>query len=265
MKQNAQRATLEIVNEYEKVPSGFATESYALVSVKAPEMEEDKEDEREPVDLIMVVDRSGSMSGSPINLVKQALKFIVGQLKEGDRFSVVSYSTSVTVDIALDYVNKKNKANMLDRIERLHASGSTNLSGGLKTGIDLASAVLNDTNRVRSVFLLTDGMANAGLSNEGTVNMVRQTKNAFKEACSINTFGFSGNHDSKFLQNISEVGNGSYFFIKDSDAIGEAFVSCFGGLVSVVAKKVKLTIEVADKENVELEKVHTAYKLTKKE
>jgi len=261
MKQNAQRATLEIQNEYEKAPAGFTTEAYALVSIKAPEREEEKEEEREPVDLIMVVDRSGSMSGTPIRLVKEALKFIVGQLNEKDRFSVVSYSSNVTTDIELTNVTGNEKANMINKIDSIRASGSTNLSEGLSQGINIAKKVMNEENRVRSIFLLTDGQANCGLSNEQTVEMVKGTGNAFKEACSINTFGFSADHDSAFLQKISAVGNGLYFFIKDSDAIGESFVSCFGGLVSVVAKKVILTINVANKKEVVIEKVHTAYNM----
>jgi Mg-chelatase subunit ChlD len=216
----------------------------ACLHMVAPAANADDETSRSNLDLCAVIDVSGSMSGSKLNLAKEALLFILKNLKATDRFSLVSYGSDVVTEFGLTTMDSVGKANAERIINRLDTRGCTNLSGGLFEGIRHMQT-RTDANPVGSIMLMTDGLANEGIRD--VQPLCRATKELMGDnpGYSIYTFGYGSDHNSDMLKNISEVGNGMYYFVETNDMIPESFAHCLGGLLTVQAQNIKLTITVA--------------------
>jgi len=237
------KVKLSATVEYASVGFNETKELLVLGTIHAPAYEPDERSSRAPIDLVAVIDRSGSMSGEKLELVIETLKFMLQQLKAEDRLSLVSYDTSVTVDVPLQKMSTENKTLALDKITKLKAGSSTNLSGGLISGLE---QLLNreTMNEVASVLLFTDGLANHGLTKtQEIVEVVDKTRAKMKGACTVFSFGYGKDHDSNMLKAIAEKGMGLYYYIENADDIPESFADCIGGLLSVVAQNISLTIE----------------------
>jgi len=230
---------------------------FVLGTVSAPAHEPEERSSRAPIDLVAVIDRSGSMAGQKLNLVKETLKFMLQQLKPQDSLSLITYETNVKVDIPLTQMTDANKAEATEIVEKIKDAGNTNLSGGLIAGLEQLMKKTSK-NEVASVLLFTDGLANVGLRKTSElVNVVEKTRAQIAGSSTIFTFGFGADHDSNMLRSIAEAGKGLYYFIENADSIPESFADCIGGLMSVVAQNVSLTVEPLN--NVPLKKAHTHY------
>jgi von Willebrand factor type A domain/VWA / Hh protein intein-like len=152
-----------------EVPAVAATERRTircLMEITAPRFRLER---RVPVDLCIVVDRSGSMEGEPIELVMQTLEFVVTQLEPDDRLAVVSYGADVTDELALTAMDERGRALAAQRVREIRVAGCTNLSGGLLRAIEILrerdDCEDGPKNAVASILLLTDGLANEGYGN----------------------------------------------------------------------------------------------------
>eukprot|EP01006_Ploeotia_vitrea_P047316 TRINITY_DN67113_c0_g1_i1.p1 TRINITY_DN67113_c0_g1~~TRINITY_DN67113_c0_g1_i1.p1 ORF type:complete len:642 (+),score=149.79 TRINITY_DN67113_c0_g1_i1:96-2021(+) len=401
---------------------------------------------RAPLCVTAVVDRSGSMSGEKLNMVKQTLSFVTRQLKESDQLGLVVYDDTVSETFPLTTMDEKGRNMALDKINAVRTGGSTNLGGGLYRGLQQqlaaesgattsssstssggimskmaslfssstpqpsaepsappASAVghssappppacgldlqignlhmaaaaaggdeneqhqwtmfvqginsqdltpyvdsvtydlhptfqpsqvtlnkppfecarkgwgtftvgvkvqltsayggsvlnfthelsfdqcmsakvhhvdltpnnnntTNDTNTtttknnntVHSVWLFTDGLVNAGDRSPQVITQKAQDLlSSASFPISVHTFGYGSSHNEELLRNIAEVGHGMYYFVEDAEQIGEAFVECLGGLLSVVAQKLEINLKSLPGSDVL--KVYTNFKSTKTE
>ena len=117
-----------------------------------------------PVDLIIVLDRSGSMRGHKLNCAKDAAYELLSTLSSWDRFALVSYSNRVTRHSGLMKVTPSNRVHLRSVIGEIFAGGGTNLGAGLKEGIELMSAAKMG-GRMRKVILISDGLANHGVTD----------------------------------------------------------------------------------------------------
>lgn len=102
-----------------------------LSSVRAPFFESEERASRAPIDIICVIDKSGSMAGEKIDLVRKSLIFMVDQLKSSDRISVIGFDSNVSIDLPLTNLTDANKSLAKQKIELLKPGSQTNLSGGL--------------------------------------------------------------------------------------------------------------------------------------
>ena len=187
---------------------------------------------RAPIDLVAVIDRSGSMDGEKLLLVKRVLRFVVSHLAVVDRLGIVIYDDAVQELAGLTSVTEENCVELDSKIDQIVSGGCTNLSGGLLKGISLMKERSGEHADVASVLLFTDGMANAGLTKTA------QIINAMKSACgdvkqfTVNTFGFGSDQNAEMLREISQAGNGLYYFIERAEQIPDVFTNCLGGLLS---------------------------------
>lgn len=143
------------------------------VSMKAAELPDDNET-RAPVDIIIVLDVSGSMNGTPLALCKRTLEMLLRVLLPQDRFGLVTYASDAIVDFTAKKMTAENKQAALVKIKSLQTRGQTNISAA----IGLASfemQAIDNPNDVRSIFLLTDGHANQGVCD--VAGLVEITKN----------------------------------------------------------------------------------------
>jgi Ca-activated chloride channel family protein len=126
---------------------------------------------RTPLDIAFVIDRSGSMSGEPLELVKQAVSFALDFLDERDRISLISFDDRVKTWHNLATASPQQKAMTRMLLQTIRPGGSTNLSGGWFAGCRQLQEFGDGTSqRARRVILLTDGQANAGTTDPGELS-----------------------------------------------------------------------------------------------
>jgi uncharacterized protein YegL len=226
----------------------------AIASLKAP-VSENVDTERPPCDIVAVVDRSGSMTGAKIGLVKEALSYLLTQLKAGDRLSVVSFDHEVYHVFGLKKCSASGRDEMHTRVNShpdMNASGGTNIKLGLTFGLRCLKE-RKTHNPVSALLLLTDGQGGAPSSAE--LKSWQQ-----ENAVPIHCFGFGRDHDARTLTNISELSNGTFSFIEKLDMVGDAFATCLGGLLSVTAQEVILRLNCENDESM-IQHVNTTYPL----
>lgn len=261
---------------HEEVPFDQAKEVVCMATIKALSEEQiatlkskPEGETRAPVDIIAVLDRSGSMdSEGKLELVKVAMQFVCDQMRENDRLAIVTYDDKVDTVSDLVFMNSKNKSHLVQAIGQLVTGGSTNLSGGLFEGLSIAAradrsasnrAEGTPKNRVCSVFLFTDGMANVGLRSLAEIRPVMESMMIKSEGATVMTFGFGSDHDAILLKGLAESGRGLYYFVTKAEDIPIAFADCMGGLLSVVAQNIVITVEALGQQT-ELLQALTKYK-----
>jgi len=223
--------------------SASACTTLGLVSLAAAEAEEDSA--RTPLEVVAVVDRSGSMRGEKIEMMIRTLQFLVSQgLQSNDRFGLVTFETAVEAPLELTSMDSAGKKKATEIISGLRVGGQTNLSGGLLRGIDMQMGG-GSTTATRAVLLFTDGMANQGIS--GTQGILDAAQGAMASSpCTIFTFGFGRDHNEDLLRSLAESMPGApglYYYLQGREAIPQAFADCLGGLVSVVAQNAQLRLK----------------------
>ncbi len=147
-----------------RVVVGADGETYVGLWIDAPTVQTGAQ--RLPLDVALVVDTSGSMSGAKINSARLAAASFIDNLAQGDIVSLYSFSDGVQELSPPVVVDDATRAALLARVQRLYASGGTNLWGGLQAG-QAATAMAPASHPVRRVVVISDGRANVGPSSAG--------------------------------------------------------------------------------------------------
>jgi Ca-activated chloride channel family protein len=219
------------------LPVGRPGKVYALISLIGKDTGEGKA-ERLPLNMNMVLDRSGSMGGHPLEQVKQAAQFLVGQLTANDVASLTVFDSLVDVVFPAQHV--VNKDLLKSHIEAIWADSMTNLSGGLLRGYEEAFKN-NREGQVNRVLLLTDGQANEGITDPEI--LAAKASSLARKGVSLSTIGVGTDFNEDLLIKLAEAGRGSYYYVRDSEHIPGVFNVELKGLLSVVAQGITLSVE----------------------
>lgn len=198
--------------------------------------------ERVPMNLSVVLDKSGSMMGDKLKYTKEALKYVVNQLGSRDVISIVLYDSDVQVFLEPQRL-EGDKTALLSRIDAIADGSSTNLEGGIRKGYELVKKVkkINETEMIHRVLLLSDGLANVGLSDpEGLAAITR--KHFEQDHISISTFGVGNDYNENLMAKIALQGGGLYYFIYSPEKLPEIFNEELKGMSNVIAKNTVLKI-----------------------
>lgn len=212
---------------------------------------------RAAIDLVTVLDVSGSMSGTKLTLLKRAMAFVISNLSPGDRLSIVVFSSTARRVLPLRRMCPDGQRSARRVIDRLVCTGGTNISEGLKKG----AKVLEDRrekNPVASIMLLSDGQNTYCLTPRSATERrapIRQPSQYGHGQNPVHAFGFGVDHDAATMHRISEESGGTFSFIQAESLVQDAFAQCLGGLLSVVAQDVQLTI-LRQSDGVELRNMH---------
>ena len=196
---------------------------------------------RMPLNLALVLDRSGSMSGEKIAYVKQAASHVLDLLGDQDGAVVVTYDDEIALLAPLSPVTPANRAELKRRISAVRPGGSTNLSGGWLTGCE-ALAHTADAKKISRTLLLTDGLANAGITDPEQISS--HAKELFRRGVSTSTFGVGLGFNEHLLEAMSNQGGGNFYYIETPGDIPALFQQEFKELAAVTASQVVVELEV---------------------
>lgn len=209
---------------------------YLYVELKAREAVRKKE--RLPLNISLVIDRSGSMQGEKIANVKKAVKFVIDNLTAEDYLSIIIYDSRIDVVSPSQFVRDKQQLHQL--VDRIFARNMTNLSGGLLEGYKQVMSTKKE-GYVNRVLLLTDGLANQGITDFEQLQAIAQKK--FREhGIALSTFGVGADFNEQLLTNLAEYGGANYYFIDSPEKIPEIFAKELEGLLAVVAQNTQIEI-----------------------
>lgn len=208
---------------------------------------------RAPVDLVTVLDVSGSMAGTKLALLKRAMGFVIQNLGPADRLSVIAFSSTARRLFPLRRMSDTGKQEALQAVNSLSSNGGTNIAEALKK----SAKIMTDRkwkNPVSSIILLSDGQDTYTI-NSPSVAAMQTNYRSLLPACMqrnaassglhipVHAFGFGADHDAVSMHSISETSGGTFSFIEAENVIQDAFAQCIGGLLSVVVQELRVEVE----------------------
>jgi Ca-activated chloride channel family protein len=195
---------------------------------------------RIPLNISIVIDRSGSMEGIKMGYAKKAAKGIIDQLKQDDMVSVVMYDTYV--DTVQSPTNVIDKEKIKAKIDKIMPRASTNLWGGAEQGYQYVQKNYK-TGYINRVLLISDGNANTGLTDSTLIHLKVQ-KYKDDNGISISTFGVGLDYNETLMTDMAETGAGNYYFIDAPDKMTNIFNNELKGLMNVAVQNAELKIKL---------------------
>lgn len=196
--------------------------------------------ERPPLNLALVIDTSGSMSGEPIQYVREGLLRMLDSLDPSDRISLIDFDGVAVVKT--EYVPGTDPT-LIQAINALDASGGTNIYDGLRTGFEIMAAHA-DPGRQNRVVFLSDGVATEGITNDAKILAMGQGYS--EQGYGLTTIGVGSDFDVALMRTLSEQGSGAFYFLEDPAAVKEVFVEEVTSFLVPLAEDVTLTADIVD-------------------
>lgn len=241
-----QHPQVEIFTTHSKLEAGREQFVYVLIRITPPALNPDASGRgnwkgRPDLNLSLVLDRSGSMNGEKIIRAREATMFCVDQMLPTDRLSVVIFDEHVDVLFPSEPVT--NKQSMKDLISRVTVRGSTALhEAWVRGGLTLSEHMLDQG--INRVVLITDGLANVGITN--TDEIVSQTLGLFQRGVSTSTIGIGDDFNEDLLMPMANAGGGNAWHVVEPDDMQRIFQVELEGLVAQFAHTVSMSLIPAD-------------------
>ncbi|MCP4119714.1 MAG: VWA domain-containing protein [Desulfobacteraceae bacterium] len=195
--------------------------------------------ERPRVNLALVLDRSGSMTGDKIERAREAAIEALKRLGPGDIFSLVVYDD--TIDTVVPAQGVENIEGIIRKIRQIVPGGSTALFGGVSQGAAEIRKNLGG-DYVHRIVLLSDGLANVGPRTPEDLGRLGAA--LIKEKISVTTVGVGTDYNEDLMARLSQKSDGNIYFVESGDDLPMIFAAELGDVLNVVAKEVRLFIEM---------------------
>lgn len=218
---------------------GPGNDVYATVDIQAIKFQGQS---RPPLNIALVIDRSGSMSGEKIEHARDAARKLVDVLSPQDRLAIVSYGSDVTIDFASRQVTVENRPHMLSAIDGITVSGGTNLSGGYERALQEVKR-WKDDNSINRVLLMSDGNANIGVTY--LPDLERMARQGLTDGVSLTSVGVGLDYNEDLMTRMANEGAGNYHFIDNFNKIAGVLEQELQGLSTTVARNTSVMISLA--------------------
>jgi Ca-activated chloride channel homolog len=214
-------------------------------------------DARPPIAVALVLDRSGSMDGEPLEAATEAAAWAVARLHPQDVISSVVFDDAV--DVLAEPARAIEHAQLGARLRAVRSGGSTNLSGGwlrgrqqMERAVELLRGAAGATRRI---VLLTDGHANQGITDVS--QLTELARRARTQGISTTTIGVGAGYDDALLRAMADAGGGNAWYVERADQSHDVFAEELGNLLSVSAQGVSVSLRLAP--SVHLLTVHSTW------
>ena len=189
------------------------------------------------VELICVIDVSGSMMGEKIILVKQSLKVLLEMMGDNDKLGLVLFNHNSEKLLDLTYTTSENKNKILKLIDSIKARGGTYILGGLEIAVNMLKESSNtksynsDKFTSSAIILLSDGVDNR-MNHLEIGNGLKEITKDSNLGFILHTFGYGNDHDPKIMNTLATIRDGSFYFVQEYKKVAEYFINVLGACVS---------------------------------
>jgi Ca-activated chloride channel homolog len=197
---------------------------------------------RLPLNLAVVIDHSGSMAGAKIEKTKQAAMQLIDQLTPQDNLALIEFDD--TVDVLFPSQHVVDREALKARVERIEPGGSTALYAGVEAGGKQLLKIDSKSDRINRVILLSDGLANVGPSSTSALKELGRTLS--RQGISVSTIGVGDDYNEDLMAGLAAASDANYYYVQDAEKLPEIFARELGGLQTVTARNVEVSITCAD-------------------
>ena len=201
----------------------------------------DQQKERTPVNVAIVLDKSGSMNGEKMEQAKSAALQALSLLGDEDILTVVTYDNAANIIIPATVISDRDQIRR--KIQSIQAGGGTALYSGVVEGANQLREYLHN-NRVNRIILLSDGQANEGPSTPHELGELGAA--LIKDNISVTTIGLGLGYNEDLMVQLALRSDGNHDFVEDPSMLAGVFNREFGDVMSVVAQDVRVIIELED-------------------
>ena len=227
----------------DKILSGSDGKLSVSLTLTASEVEPTASQPIQHADLVIVLDRSGSMKGQKIKDARQAVLRLIDGLTAKDRLALVTYSNGVHIPFPLLPMDEKHRRQVKGAVRRITSAGGTNLGGGLSQGIQTLLQTPSKE-RQRKVILISDGLANHGVTDPNALGSM--ASDAVEHNFSVSTVGVGYDFNEVLMTTIADHGAGRYYFLENPNAFAQVFEKELQSTRNVAAASLELRIPLAD-------------------
>lgn len=237
---------LKITPQRSALLKGFDNEFYALLQVKADKQSETSEHSKS-LNLAIVIDRSGSMSGHPLEEAKACAIMMIEQMHPSDRVAVVTYDNEAELVVPSTLCARKEE--IISRIRRVSSGGMTALHAGWLLGAE--EVAKNKTeNSLNRVLLLSDGGANEGITDTNQIKS--QCAQLADAGITTSTYGLGHHFNETLMIQMASSGLGQGYYGETADDLADTFKEEFALLLNTVATNLQLQAETPGLVNLRL-------------
>jgi Ca-activated chloride channel family protein len=197
---------------------------------------------RRPTDLVIVLDRSSSMTGEKIEHARGAVRELIGQLGPDDRFALVTYSDAAALTIPFGVADPAARARWYGTVASVTADGNTNMSGGLDMGMDLVESSRRAGRAARAI-LISDGLANQG--DPTPEGLLRRAGRAARGEYVLSTIGVGADFNEYLMTALADAGTGNYYYLRAGAELANTFAREFDAARTTVASALAVDVEPA--------------------
>ncbi len=202
-----------------------------------------------PKDIVFVIDRSGSMEGEKMVQARDALQFILGQLRSEDRFSIVSFDDRLdTVAKTLQPVTGETILQARRFVDGLYARDSTDIDAALEQGLTILAESAPRRGATRLLVFLTDGLPTAGRTDPGDIVSAAERNNRRVEA-RLHVFGVGYDVNTHLLDQLAETGRGSVTYVQPGENLELVLSAFYRRIASPLLTDLEITFDGMDVED----------------
>jgi hypothetical protein len=173
------------------------------------------------------------MHGEPFRNMLIAAETFVGQLRDGDRVSVLAFSDGVYLNAPPVIIDPNTRNLVIASIRALVDGGGTYLSGGLLAGLAQVFSAFNPW-QLNQVVLFTDGQPNIGITSSS--ELARIAARAAEHGVAVTTIGFGNEHDELLLQGMADASGGNYYYVDNPGDMSKIFQQEAGAILRTAAR-----------------------------
>lgn len=233
----AAQVQLDVAATYPTMLAGEKQTNYLRIGLTGFELPSTAN--RPPVNVAIVLDKSGSMQGDKIDGARRAAVAAVNRLRDNDIVSIVVYDTGVSVLVPATKATDREQ--IIQAIKNVQSGGGTALFAGVSKGAAELRKFKQD-DQVNRIILLSDGLANEGPSS--TAELAELGESLLKEGISVSTLGLGLDYNEDLMTSLAAASSGNHVFIEGSEDLVAVFNNEFDDILSVVATDFSIRVQL---------------------